>query len=40
MGFFYGVHDDRSLKEMGQGLLRLESVIHYGNKLQPEEKLG
>ena len=33
------MNDDRSLKEMGQDLLRLESVIHYGKKLQPEEKL-
>ena len=33
------VHDDGSLKEMGQDLLRLESVTHYGNKLRPEEKL-
>ena len=32
------MHDDRSLKEMGQDLLRLGSVIHYGNKLRPEEK--
>ena len=31
------VHDGRSLKEMGQDLLRLELVIHYGNKLRPEE---
>ena len=32
------VLDDQSLKEMGQDLLRLGSVIHYENKLRPEEK--
>ena len=32
------VHDDRSFKEMDQDLLMLGSVIHYGNKLWPEEK--